>query len=294
MTDDVDRYHVAVATAFPDLTVHSIRFLAEGWDSAVWEVNGDLVFRFPKRAEVALWLRREIALLPLLGPMLPVPVPRFTYVVEPSIAFPYPFVGYRKLPGISLAAAPISLIQPERLAPQIGAFLGALHRFPVTRAVACGVPDVRPVAWRAQYADMLVELRTLFPRMMQDERERTERLFADYLDNPRYTQFVPALLHRDLGADHLLLNPRTGDLAAVIDWGDVSIGDPAQDFCGLPAAWLPTLLTRYDATADATLAERVTFYRALHPYHTLLFGLRAGGEPFIARGLAELREGPGG
>lgn len=289
MTDDAARYRAIIAAAFPSLAVLSIRFLAEGWDSAAWEVNGDLVFRFPKRAEVATWLRREIALLPLLASMLPVPVPRFTYIAEPSAAFPYPFAGYRKLPGVPLAGAPAPIVQPERLAAQVGAFLTALHRFPVARVAACGVPDTSPEHWRGQYAAMLTALRPLFPRMTRAARERTEALFTTYLDNPLHVRFTPVPLHRDLGGDHLLLAPRTGDLTAVIDWGDISIGDPAQDCCGLPAAWLPTLLAHYGGTLDTTFVSRVAFYRSLGPYHTLLFGLRAGGEPYIVRGLAEMR-----
>lgn len=289
MSDDAAQYRAAIAAAFPNLATRSLRFLAEGWDSIVWAVNGDLVFRFPKRAIVATWLRYEIALLPVLGPTLPVPVPRFTYIAEPSAAFPYPFVGYRKLPGVPLADAPATIVHPARLAAQIGEFLTALHRFPVTQAVACGIPYASPSAWHAQYATMLTELRALFPRMTRAERQRTERLFAAYLDNPLHTEFSPALLHRDLGGDHLLLDPETGDLNGVIDWGDMSVGDPAQDFCGVPAAWLPTILAHYGGTLDATFAERVAFYRALGPYHTLLFGLHTGGEPFIARGLADLR-----
>jgi aminoglycoside phosphotransferase (APT) family kinase protein len=149
MTEDATRYRAAIAAAFPALAIQSVRFLAEGWDSAAWEVNGDLVFRFPKRADVATWLRYEIALLPLLGPTLPVSAPHFAYIAEPSATFPYPFVGYRKLPGVPLTDAPATLIQSERLAAQIGAFLTALHRFPVAHAVAYGVPNASPAAWCA-------------------------------------------------------------------------------------------------------------------------------------------------
>jgi len=88
----------------------------------------------------------------------------------------------------------------------------------------------------------------------------------------------------------LALRDSTGALAAVIDWGDLSIGDPAQDFCGLPAAWGTAPLASYGGVVDETFAERVAFYCALGPYHTLIFGVRAGGERFIERGLAELRE----
>ncbi len=292
MTDDARRYRAVIAASFPDLFVRTFHFLAEGWDSAVWEVNGDLVFRFPKRAEVASWLRTEIALLPVLGPALPVSAPRFVYIADGSTAFPYPFVGYRKLPGVPLSAAPTTRVAAERLAAQIGGFLTALHDFSNDRAVACGVPESSSESWRAGYVDMLAELRVLFARMTPPERERTEALFSAYLDDPAHFRFTPVLLHRDLGGDHLLLDPHTGDLTAVIDWGDVSIGDPAQDFCGLPAAWLPALLASYGRTVDATFADRVAFYRSLGPYHSLIFGLHAGGERFIAQGLAELRGSP--
>ena len=191
MTDEAARIRATIAAAFPTLAIRSIRFLAAGWDSTVWQINDELVFRFPKRAEVATWLRHEIAVLPRLGPTLPVSVPRFAYVAEPSATFPYSFVGYRKLPGLPLADAPATIIQPERLAAQIGAFLTALHRFPVTDAVALGVPYTSPEAWRGQYAAMLAELRMLFPRMTTVARERTELLFAGYLANPLHIQIRP-------------------------------------------------------------------------------------------------------
>ncbi len=287
MADDTARYRVAVAAALPDLTIRTFRFLAAGWDNAAWEVNGDCIVLFPKRAEIAASQLMQRGLLRALAPSLPVAIPQIDYVVH-SPDLPHPCIGYRKLPGVPLVHAPADLVAPGRLAGQIGAFLTAVHRFPLNDAVLLGVPDVTPEAWRAQYAEMHTALRPLLPRLTPAERERTESLFAAYLDDPAHFRFVPVLLHRDLGGDHLLLDPQTGDLAAVIDWGDTSIGDPAQDFCGLPAAWLPALLAAYDGAVDATFADRVAFYRSLAPYHTLLFGLRAGGEEFIERGLAEL------
>ena len=288
MRDDTARYRAAVAAALPGRTIHTFRFLAEGWDNTAWEVNGDDIILFAKRAEVAASQEMQRGLLDTLAPLLPVSIPHIDYIIRAD-ALLYPGIGYRKLPGIQLAKVAADRIEPERLAAQIGVFLTALHRFPLERAVRFGVPDTTPTTWRAQYFAMLAALRTLFPRLAPPERARTEALFAAYLDDPAHFQFAPVLLHRDLGSDHLLLDPHSGDLSAVIDWGDVSIGDPAQDFCGLPAAWLPALLASYGGEIDVTFADRVAFYRSLGPYHTLIFGLRAGGEPFIAQGLAELR-----
>src|SRR5690349_14944800 len=85
----------AIEAMFPELRVESAVFLGEGWDSSAWEINGALVFRFPKRAEVATWLRKEIDLLPDLAAALPAAIPTFTYVApsgapdDPAL----PFVG---------------------------------------------------------------------------------------------------------------------------------------------------------------------------------------------------------
>jgi aminoglycoside 2''-phosphotransferase len=291
MRDDTARYRAAVAAALPHLTIHTFRFLAEGWDNSAWEVNGGYIVLFAKRAEVAASQERQRGLLDALAPLLSVSIPSIDCIIDVD-ALPYPGIGYRKLPSIQLAKMAADRREPARLAAYIGAFLTALHRFPLARAASLGVANTTPTAWRAQYAAMLAALRALFPRLTPPERARTEVLFAAYLDNPAHFRFAPVLLHRDLGSDHLLLDAHSGDLSAVIDWGDASIGDPAQDFCGLPSAWLPALLASYGGAVDATFADRVAFYRSLKPYHTLIFGLRSGGEPFIAQGLAELRGRP--
>jgi aminoglycoside 2''-phosphotransferase len=283
-----DRFRALIGAAFPALRIRTLRFLAEGWDSTVWEVNGDLVFRFPKRVEVADWLRTEISLLPALAPTLPVPVPQFAYIAPPSDRSPFPFVGYRKLHGVSLSAAPPALIDAERLAAQIGRFLTALHIFPVAQARALGVEEHTAASWQQRYAAFRADIRLLYPRMDRAVQERTEELFAAYLDDPAHRAFAPALIHQDLGGDHILLDPKRGNLNGVIDWGDITIGDPAMDFCGLPSAWLPVLLAHYACSVDATFAARIAFYRALGPYHLLRFGRQHSNEQFIAQGLAAL------
>jgi aminoglycoside phosphotransferase (APT) family kinase protein len=39
-------------------------------------------------------------------------------------------------------------------------------------------------------------------------------------------------IHGDLGPEHVLMDPASGRIAGVIDWGDVVIGDPAIDLAG--------------------------------------------------------------
>src|SRR5919198_4471622 len=84
---------------FPELTVHTLRPLAEGWDRALWLVDERWVFGFPRRAIVVPGIERELALLPRLAPLLPLPVPRPVFFGRPAAGFPWPFFGSALLPG---------------------------------------------------------------------------------------------------------------------------------------------------------------------------------------------------
>jgi len=145
-----------IEACFPAFCVRSISFpvgagwstyLAEGWGSAEWEVNEDYVFRFPKRPEIAPGLLKEIRLLPVLAPNLPLRVPQFECVWPGGPPYAGVFVGYHKIPGQQLSPEHIHSAAPE-LAQQLGAFLTSLHRFPLAQAAALGVPGGRPQEWR--------------------------------------------------------------------------------------------------------------------------------------------------
>ncbi|MGH3050164.1 MAG: phosphotransferase, partial [Gaiellaceae bacterium] len=182
-------------------------WVEEGYDFLVALVDSEWAFRFPLRPEPARALELEIALLPALAPALPVPVPRFEHVVrEPELC-----VAYRLIDG-----EPLRDEDPEGVA----AFLTALHAFD-----ADGLPVSRP-DWRAAFAEQCERFRgTVVPLLDADERGRAEQLFAEV---ETLTGFQPALVHGDLGPEHLRC--RGGRLVGVIDWGDARIGDPALDY----------------------------------------------------------------
>jgi aminoglycoside phosphotransferase (APT) family kinase protein len=88
-----------------------------------------------------------------------------------------------------------------------------------------------------------------------DQRTRARRLFEDV---DTLSGFEPALLHADLGPEHLLV--RDGRLVGVIDWGEARIGDPGLDHAGLlngPFA---------DWEVDPDLRRRAGFYQRLAPW----------------------------
>jgi aminoglycoside phosphotransferase (APT) family kinase protein len=105
----------------------TLRLLAEGWDRAVRLVDEELVAGFPRKEVVVPMIEREIALLPRIAPLLPVPVPDPVLVGEPSDEFPWPWYATRFLPGEEAALAPLD--DDERLAVglDLARFLRVLH-----------------------------------------------------------------------------------------------------------------------------------------------------------------------
>jgi aminoglycoside phosphotransferase (APT) family kinase protein len=104
---------------FPQLELRSLRLLGEGWDTTVWLVDDESVFRFPRRSLVIPGIEHELAVLPLLAPLLPLRIPNPTFVGQPSEKFQWPFYGCPFLPGHELADAGLSDEKRRRLAASL-------------------------------------------------------------------------------------------------------------------------------------------------------------------------------
>ena len=231
-----------------------------GYDFEVVIVDNNWVFRFPRRSAVAEALEVEIALLPALAAALPVEVPVFEHISRSPL-----FVGYRLIRGEPLV---------DEDADGVRAFLEALHAHD---------PSDLPVErrdWIEAYRRQCGEFeRRVLPLLDPDLRRRARRLFGEA---ETLVGFEPALLHADLGPDHLLV--REGRLAGVIDWGDTRVGDPALDYAWLLngpfAAW----------EVDSDLRRRARFYHRLGPWYEAHYGLFTQQPVHVERGLAGISD----
>lgn len=277
-----------IAEGVPGLSVATVRFFEEGWDYELWEVNGELLFRFPKRAECAMPLMREARLLSELADALTTPVPRPEHIYEGDAESGMPFFAYRKLAGV-----PLSIIDEAHragFAQQIGHFLSELHRFPVKRAIAAGIPALTAESWREKYRAFRDEVRdALLPLLTPGEQATVETFWRSFLDDDRHFQFRPALVHGDLGLEHILVDPDTATLTGVIDFADAMIGDPAIDFVVVHAAFGEAPLAGYDLPADETLLTRARAYLQIGPFHEVLYGQQTRQPRFVESGLEGIR-----
>jgi aminoglycoside phosphotransferase (APT) family kinase protein len=270
-----------VEQVFPEFRGRSIVTIDAGWDFDVFEVDSEWIVRVPNRPEVEGWLATETAVLAELAGTLPVPVPRFELTRGARA------VAYRKLHGDPLT--------PSRgtasIAAELGAALNALHAFPISRAVELGAKDLGGERFRAHYRDVRwPQFRErVLPLLAPDEREQAQRRADAYLDD--HVAFRPALVHCDLGPEHVLVTD--GAVSGVIDWADARVADPALDFAwllhGLGGQFASALLDAYDGELDATFLERARFYHVLGPFYEVVHGQDTQQPALVESGLAGIR-----
>ena len=229
ITLDEELVRELLVEQFPDLDASSARPLAEGWDNAVWIVEERWAFRFPRRAVAAPLVDRELAVLPRLAPLLPVPVPIPRFVGRPSERFHWPFFGCPLLPGREPADAGLTDDERVELGAALGGFLRVLHASETRELLDPGRqlpvdPNRRAdMTARVQIARRwLAELESLGSWRAH---EGVERLLDSALGlGPAHAE---AVVHGDLHMRHVLVDG--GALSGVIDWGDICRADPAVD-----------------------------------------------------------------
>jgi aminoglycoside phosphotransferase (APT) family kinase protein len=224
------RSHPAVAAS--RLHELPLRLESEGWDCRLWRVGEHLAVRLPRRTAAAGLIRHEQQVLPAIArrmtpTALRVPVP--VIACEPSAHFPHPWSVVPWIAGTSGLGVPRS--QRTDWAIVLGAGLSALHiratgAFPVNpfRGVPLATRD-------GSVRDRLDRLRAE-GRIADSSARTVARAWSAGTAAPVWGG-RPVWIHGDLHPANLVATGST--LRALIDFGDVTAGDPAYD---LAAAWI--------------------------------------------------------
>jgi aminoglycoside 2''-phosphotransferase len=159
--------------------------------------------------------------------------------------------------------------------------------------VAGGVAD----RWREEYREHYAQVRhQAFPLLTAAARADAAAVWERYLDAAANFAFTPAVIHRDLGTEHILWERETGRLPGVLDWGDAANGDPTLEFVGLyrgcGRASTQHVLASYRGAADATVWRRIAIYTWLGAFHEVLYGLVASAPEHVRQGIAAIEEQP--
>ena len=213
-----------LAEQHPDLAGLAVGVLANGWDNMVCTVGADLLARLPRRALAAELVAHEQRWLPVLAPRLPLPIPAPVRVGRPAQRFPWNWSVVPFLPGqVAALTAPDDL---ALAAAALGAFLAALHA-PAPPQEPANPFRGGPLADRT---DRVTEHLGLLASDTDTDAARA--VWEAAIDAAAWAG-PPTWIHGDLHPANILVN--AGRISAVIDFGDLTSGDPATD---LSVAWM--------------------------------------------------------
>lgn len=229
-----------LADQHPDLAELPLTVVANGWDNTMLRLGGALAVRLPRRERAAELARNEQRRLGEIAARLDTPVPAPVRVGVPGRGYPWHWSVVPWFDGVTAAEVPVA--ERGGLVGPLADFVVRLHVPAPADAPANPFRGV-PLAARAEGFHRRLEASKV-PR-----RGRLAALWDGLATAPVWPG--PALwLHGDLHPANLLAGGGRG-LAAVLDFGDLTSGDPATD---LAVAWMlfgPAERTAFRARVDA-------------------------------------------
>lgn len=271
MTDpDLAPALAALSALHPELAGAPVQVLSHSWDCIALDLGGRFIAKLPRHARAAASLRREVALLHLIGPRLPLPVPAPVLHEGPPL-----FTLHRRIPGDHLPPALWSTLDiptRDRVAAALAGFLAALHAIPAEEARAAGALPVEP--WTAP--DQLAPL--TLPHLPPEARARAETVLDAIASLPP----DPAgeiLGHFDGHGWNMAFDPAHGVLNGIYDFGDSGIGPLHREFT-YGSFVAPDLASRLITAYELRTGRRIDRRRvALLTAHLRLHELAAATDP---------------
>jgi aminoglycoside phosphotransferase (APT) family kinase protein len=221
----------------PDLASESLHFVDEGWDNVTYRLGAELAVRVPRRQAAVVLLSHERRWLPEIAGHLSVMVPLEVRAGRPSGSYPWIWSVVRWIAGRTVDEEPPTDDQALPLAGD----LKRLHS-PAPDDAPANPLRGEPLRTRNEFvqtriASLKGELSALRPGLL--------RAWLDGVSADDCSRRV--WIHGDLHPRNVLVHG--GQVVGIIDWGDMTSGDPATD---LAAAWT---LPQTDCAAQALLEE---------------------------------------
>lgn len=242
----------------PDWVDLPLTLAGSGTDNSLYRLGDDLLLRLPRTPGTAGAVAKEQRWLPRLAPHLPVAVPEPVHRGRPGRAYPLPWAVYRWIEGEEVREDTVD--DWVALGRDLAGFVAALQSVDLMGAERTG-----DLSWYRGGAPVDIDD---FVRRSLDGCRRLVELDGLVLDVDRLQVLWEQALalpepasahvwmHGDLKPTNLLV--RDGRLAAVIDFGGLSVGHADAEHAPL---WdLPAAARR--AYRDTLRIDDVTWQRA--------------------------------
>ena len=212
---------------FPELAELDVCLIQPGgWDNRSFRLGDELVARFPSDEAYASQVEKEYRWLPLLAPHLPAAIPTPIAMGVPGPGYPWRWSIYDWIDGDPASSG--TRVNPLLVASDLAQFLGALHRIDPKDGPPPGTHNFHRGGDLRVYDDEVDRALAVLDSTI--DRAAAGALWKKALATRWRGE--PVWIHGDVSPANLLL--RSGRLNAVIDFGNLGVGDPA---CDLAIAW---------------------------------------------------------
>lgn len=216
-----------VETQFPrwdNLPVRPVE--NDGHDNRTFRLGEDMSVRLPSGELYALHVGIEHDWLPFLSSRLPFPIPEPLGRGKPGSGYPWPWSINRWIPGETASKNRIG--DMEQFASDLAKFLNAMQDIDGSQGPPPGPENFYRGGNLALYDS---ETRQCIETVgSQIDLDAAIGIWESALD-AQWNE-VPVWIHGDVAVGNLLV--RDGRLCAVIDFGQLAVGDPS---CDLTIAW---------------------------------------------------------
>jgi hypothetical protein len=220
-TAPIEPLRDAIVAAFPELAGSVFTLIPRGWDSLAVDVDGRLIFKFPRHEAAERRLRMEVGVLAAIRRASNAPVPDMTLVEAPRV-----FSRHAKLPGEPLLPEVwdrLAEAAKHRIADQYARLYADLHAMDAGVMRAAGAVAIG--AWLTPQEMAANALPHLPPGL----RDRAERALAAYAVLPP-DPLGQVYGYFDGHSYNVAFDARAGELAGFFDFGDSGFGSLHQEF----------------------------------------------------------------
>lgn len=227
LTSDVSLAKQLVKQQFPHWTKLPIKAVESGGtDNNIFRLGAHICLRLPRRPDAIAQVAREQEFLPRFN-NLPLQVPQPLALGKPTNAYTSPWTICNWIDGQEAHLDNIDNVND--MAQQLAQFLTALHQVNIDGApLASEDTGNRGVDLSLKH---LGTSKAINGVSNEYDAKILTKIWQQARDQPKW-QSAPVWLHGDIKPDNLIA--KNGQLAAVIDFGLMAVGDPAVD---LMLAW---------------------------------------------------------
>lgn len=217
-----------IAEQFPQWSKRSIKAVEKsGWDNRTFRLGNDMTIRLPSREEYAPQILKEYQWLPKLSQTITTCA--ITTPLElgmPCQYYPWHWTINRWIDGET--ASVDSIYDLNQFAVTLGRFLNEFQNIDSNGGPIAGAHNFYRGGELIAYD---AEIRQAIPKI---NNEAEQKIAEQLWDNALASQWeqAPVWVHGDIAVGNILVYD--GQLRAIIDFGQLAIGDPA---CDLAIAW---------------------------------------------------------